>query len=227
MQLTLNECFKKWDNGFFDREFCWNIDAIAGENANGYIVQKIERKTTASESFWEKNDEQEGGPFFHCYYEAWKVENGKIVHSSEEATNNQSFDDCWGYNDKRMISMARKMYGLAESYRTCGEIHMIGTVYWFSEDEDTVPILEKALKKGAVSYAGKLLSSWKLQAIECKTPIGSHELRVAWDLSTDEKFIDAVKTAFNGTSKEQIRKDIDTFFKDLPVYDELKRKILP
>lgn len=219
MMTYTNEKINRETNGYFERTITWNVLAIAEkEHANGYIVQRINRKTEACKSFWSTQDNKE--PFFHEYWEAWLVKDGKIEFTEKYDT---EYDDIWSYKSK-VPSFDAKMKDYAEKLYTKGTIKMQGDVFWVDINDAKATILEKTFKKKAVPYAGELLSSWTFAEMEGENPKQSVFFSSSWDFLTKEKFFEAVWMIYRelDTSLEKLEEDIDSFFSSLDVYNELK-----
>lgn len=94
---------------------------------NGYIVQKVKfLNTTGIEINRENNDDFE-------YYEAWKVENEKVVNME-----NAEFDDLFSYGNKYVIGDC-----IRNSLGKTGIIKYSSQVYWIGEKNKIYNIIDK------------------------------------------------------------------------------------
>ena len=221
MEIIFNDNSRKMVNGYFERTFRWRVEKIAQRpNANGFIVQKITRRTTASEEFWARIGCWQA--FNHEYVEAWKVRNGIIVFSEGQ---DYGFDDCWIYNSK-IPSFDAMLSDIADKYLTHGLVKICGEVYWLDENDSRTLMLENYLQVGKVRYAGNLLSTEKFDAIDKSEMIDSITFQSSWDFSNDTKFIEGIRQIYleANVSPECRREDIDNHFSKLPVYEELLKR---
>lgn len=210
-------------NGFFKRCFRWNVSEISKrEHANGYIIQKITRSTTANELFWSKHSVKE--PFCHTYFEAWHIVNGKVVNPDNT---DYGFDDRWYYNST-IPTFNALLIDCKEKYLTEGCVSMHGEVYWIDNIDARVNSIETRFKVGNVPYAGELLSAWHCDFLSDEDLVGSHSFHSSWDFSNDIKFLDAISTIYAERNIDQSTRaqDISQFFSELPVYELLLDRII-
>lgn len=199
--FTYNDCYTKLSNGFCARTFRWNMTAIIPSNAktlSGYLLQKIERTTEASKAFW--SDRNENGENFNVsYFEAWKVNNGKVCFPRDMICDH---DDCW-----MTVTSHKDLYQLGtfsfdewmlseyiERYGTKGKHIQAGNVYWIGEDQtDLIDCVKKELQPRKISSARELLSA---QTITFEEKLGiplTHLMQSEWDLECKALFLDEVK----------------------------------
>ncbi|GEM_PF-5790914 len=229
--MICNEKVIKRSNGFFERTFNWDVIALSKRHlSNGYIVQHITRETNASPNFWEFHKEERKA-FCHEYSEAWKVENGRIVYDEEmqliQKEQSITYDDYWKYG-ATVPSWNGLMWDYVEKYLTYGKVAITGNVFWVDTSDSITPTLENTFKKNAIEYAGMLPSTNNFPEIENRQPAFSHNYISSWDFSTPEFFIQSICELYKIIeNREQIEKDINHFFSQLPIVDELRKQLLP
>ena len=150
---------------------------------NGYIVQKVKfLNTTGIKINQDNKDDFE-------YYEAWKVENEKVVNMGQA-----EFDDAFLYGNKNVIGDC-----IRNSLGKIGIIKYSSQVYWISEKNKIYNIIDK-WKENKVKMSGGLKSEY---VNEC------HELEKCKPIFNREDFIHEV----NFCNKEIIKKAIQETFK--------------
>lgn len=227
--MYYNEKISIRSNGFFERTFNWDVRKISNsDHANGYIVQKITRETIASDIFWKTHKK---APFCHKYFEAWKVDHGKIVYNKtiqavqEDA--NYTFDDRWIYCEK-IPSFEGVLNDCKDKYLTFGSIKITGDVYWLNSNDSRITIINKTFKENFVEYAGFLPAAYAFAELENEQSIFSYPFTVRWDFSTNDKFIEGICEIFKNSllNSEQKEKDLTSIFSPLPIYEELRKHVL-
>lgn len=218
MKVISNEMVCKYSNGFFCREFCWNLpDILASfQCENGYILQKINRTTNASSDFW--NHQFCKSDFEHSYFEAWKISHNKIEYPGIY----QGFDDRWVYSSV-IPSWESAMNDYKEKYGTAGVVRMEADVYWCPQDSITAHEITSSFKHNAIKWAGELLCSYECKEIESAICFYHHSFYNEWLLRNDREIIKALVQRFLNSElpKERVIRDIFTFFRDMPFYEAL------
>ncbi len=150
---------------------------------NGYIVQKVNfLNTTGIEINQDNKDDFE-------YYEAWKVENEKVVNMGQA-----KFDDEFSYGNKYIIGEC-----IRNSLGKIGIIKYSSQVYWIGEKNKIYNIIDK-WEENKVKMSNGLKSEY---VNEC------HELEKCKPLFSREDFIHKV----NFCNREIIKKAIQETFK--------------
>lgn len=138
-----------------------------------------------------------------------------------------TYDDYWKYG-ARVPSWDGLMRDYVEKYLTYGKVAVTGNVFWFDTSDSITPALENTFKKNAIEYAGILPSTSNFPEIENRQPTFSHNYISSWDFSTPEFFIQSICKLYEIIeNREQIEKDINHFFSQLPIVDELRKQLLP
>lgn len=217
--MITNEIINEYPNGFFDRAFKWDESEIE-KLGNGYLVQKIERKTKASYNF-----DCSGKEYNHTYFEAWKIENGKIVYNLDYE---EPYDDKWVYSAFAMHDMFwAKMKDYKSKYQTAGVVRILGTVFFASEGSSAAKEVEEKFAVGEIPFASDLLSSFVFESEKDLSPIFEHHICETWDLFTAENMIDALIKDYK--KSEIILEDAIEYIKifaDLDFYEDLYKSII-
>ena len=218
MRVICQEKSIKYSNGYFCREFCWDLESILArfQSKNGYILQRIDRTTTASRAFWEKHPQKDA--FVHTYFEAWHIVQGKIEYPGTF----DGFDDRWTYSSK-IPSWEAAMNDYIEKYGTAGEVKMEGAVYWCHDNSAVAHEINKYFRVGAVKWAGKLLSAYECNEIESAVIFYNHHFCNEWRLRTENEIVKALIHRYreSALSKEEVLKDINKIFGDAPFRSRL------
>ena len=217
--MITNEIINEYPNGFFERTFKWNESKIE-KLGNGYLVQKIERKTTASYNF-----DCSGKEYNHTYFEAWKVRNGKIVYNLDCE---EPYDDKWVYSAFAMGDMfGAKMKDYKSKYQTAGVVRILGTVFFAAEGSSAEKEVEEKFVKGEIPFALDLPSSFVFESEKDLSPIFEHSICGAWDLFTAESVIDAlVKDYKKSEIILEYAIEYIKIFADLDFYEDLYKSII-
>ena len=215
--MITDEYIKEYPNGFFERSFCWD-EAEIKKLGNGYLVQKIIRKTTASHNF-DCSDKS----FNHTYFEAWKIENGKIIYNLNYV---EDYDDRWVYFVFSLDDgFCAKMKDYKAKYHTSGIVRISGTVF-FAEESSAAKEVEEKFTVGKVPFAGDLLSSDVFESEKDLMPIFEHDFCGMWDLHTAEDMVNALVEDFRKSSiTAEDALEYIKIFGDLDFYEDLFERI--
>lgn len=216
--MIISEIINEYPNGFFERTFKWD-EAEIEKLGNGYLVQKIERKTTASYNF-----DCSGKEYNHTYFEAWKIENGKIVYNLDYE---EPYDDKWVYSAFAMDDMFwAKMKDYKSKYQTAGVVRILGIVFFASEGSSAAKEVEEKFAVGEIPFASDLLSSFVFESEDNLLPIFEHHICGVWDLFTAESMIDALTSEYKNSSiKADEAYEYIEIFENFDFYKKLVKKI--
>lgn len=180
---------KEYDN---NKSFAYYIlginwipqNIIDDEEKNGYIVQKVRfLNTTGINMNREKNNDIK-------YYEAWKVENQKVVKQ-----NPQDYDDEFSYGNKYILEDC-----IRNSLGKSGIIKYSSQVYWISEKNNLYNIVNQ----------------WEENKVEMSNGLKSTYLKDCPELEKCQpifKRADFIhKVSF--TQKDKIKKEIQKIYID-------------
>lgn len=161
-------------------EINWNTTEITGKNnADGYIVQKFSRKLFPKAILPVEE---------YCdisYFEAWKVQNGKIVYVDKNTVCDDRFSigNCVNSSSEINYSLGTK-----------GCFEFSGDIYWIPNSSPLYTIVDHWSDK-SVKQANGLKASYDFKEIKGITPVFSRALFIhEWDLSSEEKIYCAVKS---------------------------------
>lgn len=221
--MVCNERIIVNKNGCFERKFYWNRDALRSLG-DGFLIQKIERRTIASESF--TLPDTINNPFCHTYYEAWNIKDGNPVYDD---CSGGDFDDRWSYGVLSLIDpLGGVLKDYSSKYKTSGTITMYGTLFFVPENHELAPALCSCFSMGNVVFAGKLLSCYKCDVEMHFRRIFQHVFSHQWQLEEDDAFITAVAFELeqHKLSLEECTSYLEPCFGELPIYEKLRERIL-
>ncbi len=184
--MISHETVERFDNGFFSRKYCWDLESIKKEKSvcSGYLLQKVQRKTEASSGFWRfQSSQQDIENMNHEYYEAWLVEDGEIILPNKHL----DYHDRWLYTSKTG-AWESMLFDYKEKYKTDGTVTMVGDVYWCKAESDVAQYIKASFKPGIVKWAGDLLSSYAFPNEINLCHVFHHAFEASWDFQNDNTF---------------------------------------
>lgn len=223
--MIKNEYKIKYLTGCFERTFNWDVDEIINKHVSqersGFLVQKIVRESCMSPDLMERHDYS---AFNHSYFEAWVIENQKIIYSTEYS---DDYDDSWTYSS--FPSWDGRLHDCALKYRTTGEVNMYGTVFWVPQSHNIYDQIKSDFKVGNVKYAKDLMSVYQLDYENKMDHVFSHEFGNSWDFRYDSEFLAAIDEIFIpniiNMKRDIVIQDLETHFRELPIYSEILRRL--
>ncbi len=221
--MICNEKITTNKNGWFERTFCWDTEKIKSLG-NGFIIQKIVRKTTIQGEFIVPDSDK--FKFNHTYYEAWRVENGTPVYDENI---NVSFDDQWLYRAVDIIDpLGAMLKDYSSKYESSGTISMTGTLFFVPQKHSVTQAILSEFSSGQVPFAGSLLSSFCCPVENYFSPIFEHSFSHGWKLLDENDFISAVILEIHKSnlSLDDCKTYLQPCFSNLPIYEKLCGSIL-
>lgn len=204
--FTYNDQCKKLSNGFCKRTFRWNMSNIippTWNTSSGYLLQKIDRITKASDNFWNDRDKN-SEDYNYSYYEAWKVCNGVIEFPY---ITDYGYDDCWltATSDGDLFRLERISFDdwmfleYIKRYGTKGIHIQTGNVYWISSTQvDLIRCIESELHFGQITSANELIAA---KTITFQDQLGSpltHSMQSEWNLEDEINFFHEIRKCIAG-----------------------------
>lgn len=168
----------------------WDISVISGaENESGFVLQKLTRSLEPTDAL--AVDDYKS----IAYYEAWKVENGRV------ATEDKG-DKC----DDMFSIGAGIASEFVRSLDTKGRITFVGEVYWVPSGTDLYRAIDH-WPRGRVKEAGGLRATYDMFEVEKEYRHFVREpFRHEWDLiGTDNIYLGAKEILFDLCKKSSDR----------------------
>lgn len=222
--MICNERIITSENGFFERLVYWDKERLK-TLGDGFLVQKVVRKTDIKGSFCPTDSTEPESVFNHTYYEAWKLENGIPVY--DDGTN-FDYDDRWLYTITNIIDPLGAIFkDYASKYKSSGTITMTGILYFVPKEHLFARSILSVFSQRKVPFAGDLLSAYNCAVEDHFLPIYEQHFTHRWKLDEDNVFVSAIIEEMRKQKLylEECKSYLMPCFSHLPLYKKLYNSI--